>query len=404
MKKLLLALTAVIISVNLMAQGIEFEHGTFVEALARAKAENKLVFMDCYTTWCGPCKQLARDIFPQKEVGDLFNKQFVNLKVDMEKGEGPELAEKYGVKAFPTLLFMDSEGNVLHKVVGGTDVAGLIEHAGVAKDPSKQIGTMHKRYADGERDVVFLSEYIQALYGAYEREKMLPVGQEFIANTPKDQLANVNAFTVIGYSSALEYGSDTYQYIIANKEKFIAAEGIGQENYDGVMGQCVNAHLMKKAESTNSLDELMKEIEKVKEEFDSPQSSMMEGRIINTFYLSHKQYDNWFDASVRQAEEAGKQDARMGESILIQTAYQVSMDPQFAESGLYPKAIDMVEGLLKEDAENLAAYYCLACLYKCVGNKEKALSNVNAFMTKNVEKGGQNDARVEQLKKDIELM
>lgn len=404
MKKLLLAFTALIITANLMAQGIEFEHGTFTEALAKAKAQNKLVFMDCYTTWCGPCKMLAKNVFPQKEVGDVFNKQFVNLKIDMEKGEGPALAKTYGIKAFPTLLFMDAEGKVLHKVVGGTDVAGLIEHAGIAADPSKQIGTMHKKYNDGNRDVKFLSEYIQALYAAYEKEKMLPIGKEFIANTKKEDLINVDAFTVLGYSNALEYGSETYQYIIANKDKFIAAEGIGQENFDGVMGQCVNSYLMKKAEESSSIDELKAAIEEVKKDFDTSQFTMMEGQFISTYYLSHKQYEQWFDISIKQAEEAKKTDKRMAEGMLIQTAYQISLDPQFAEAGLYLKAIDMVEGLLKEDAENLAGYYCLACLYKATENKEKALLNVNTFITKNAEKGGNNDQRVEQLKKDIEAM
>ncbi len=404
MKKLVLAITALIISANLMAQGIQFEHGTFAEALAKAKAENKLVFMDCYTTWCGPCKQIAKEVFPQKEVGDVFNKQFVNIKMDMEKGEGPELAKKYGVQAFPTLLFMDTNGKVVHKIVGGTNVAGLIENAGIATDPSKQIGTMHKKYADGERDVVFLRKYVRALHAAYEQEKMLPVGQEFIADTPKDQLINVDAFTVIGYSNALEYGSETFNYIVANKEKFIAAEGIGQDNYDGVMGQCVKAYLSKKAETYNTLEELNAEIAEVKKVFNSPQLAMIESQLISNYYLSKKEYDKWFDASMKQVEEAKKKDARMAEGMLIQTAYRIGMDPQFKGSGLYPKTITLVEGLLKEDSRNLAAYYCLANLYKATGNKEKALSNINAFITKNEAAGGQNDPRAMQLREDIEAM
>ncbi|WP_421918820.1 thioredoxin domain-containing protein [Marinifilum sp.] len=404
MKKLLLGLTALIVSANLMAQGIQFEHSTFAEALAKAKAENKLVFMDCYTTWCGPCKVLAKNVFPQPEVGDVFNEQFVNLKVDMEKGEGIELAKKYEIKAFPTLLFMDANGKVLHKVVGGTDVDGLIEHAGIAADPSKQIETLHKKYADGERNVTFLSEYIKALAAAYERDKMLPIAQEFIANTPKEELINMHAFTVIGYSKVLEYGSETYQYIIDNKDQFIAAEGIGQEEFDGVLVQCVIPYLMKKAQTADSLEELNKEIAKVKEGFNSSQLSMIEGLFISTFYLLDQQYVNWYESSIKHAEELKKQDAQMAENILIQTAFRISTSPKFADAGLYPKAIDLVKGLLKENAEITVGYYYLASLYKATGNKEKALSNINTFMTKHAEKGDQNDPRVEKLKKEIEAM
>lgn len=404
MKKIVFALAALTISANLLAQGIQFERGSFAEALTKAKAENKLIFMDCYTTWCGPCKMLAKDIFPQKEVGDVFNKQFINLKVDMEKGEGVELAKKYGVQAFPTLLFMDAEGNVVHKIVGGTDAPGLIKNAEIAADPSKQIGAMHKRYDDGERDVTFLCEYIQALYAAYEQDKMLPIGRAFIMSTPKEDLINVDAFTVIGYSNALVYGSETYKYIVANKEQFIAAEGIGQENYDGVIGQCINGYIQQQATTESSLDALKAEIKKVKKEFDSPQMARVESQAISSFYLTKKQYEEWYNYSIEKAKEAFQKDKRIGESMLIQTAYQISIDPQFAESGLYPKAIDIMENMLKDDTEILSIYYCLANLYKKTGQKEKALLNVNAFITKNAEKGGTSDPRVEQLKKDIEAM
>lgn len=90
--------------------GIVFEQLTYDEALAKAASENKLVFMDCYTTWCAPCKKLAKTVFTDEEVGAICNKNFINIKMDMESAEGRKLAEKYGVNAFPTLIFFDSTG------------------------------------------------------------------------------------------------------------------------------------------------------------------------------------------------------------------------------------------------------------------------------------------------------
>ena len=72
--------------------------------LEQAKKENKLIFMDCYTSWCGPCKMLAKEVFTDPDVAAFFNEKFVNAKVDMEKGEGPALKKQYGVNAFPTLF------------------------------------------------------------------------------------------------------------------------------------------------------------------------------------------------------------------------------------------------------------------------------------------------------------
>jgi len=103
MKRLTTTLFALIIALGAMAQGVAFEpEGTTLEqASAKAKAENKLIFLDCYTQWCGPCKKMAREIFPQQKVGDYFNQNFVCIKLDAEK-EGREAAKKFGVTAYPT--------------------------------------------------------------------------------------------------------------------------------------------------------------------------------------------------------------------------------------------------------------------------------------------------------------
>lgn len=107
--------------------GIKFAEISFQEALTNAAAENKLVFMDCFTTWCGPCKWLDANTFRDKQVGTYFNANFINVKMDMEKGEGIQLREKYDINAFPTLLVLDTKGNVVNKIVGAVDVKEILE-------------------------------------------------------------------------------------------------------------------------------------------------------------------------------------------------------------------------------------------------------------------------------------
>lgn len=121
MKKVfILALLA--ISFSSMAQdapqGVEFFQGTFKQALAKAKKENKLVMFDAYTTWCGPCKVLKTKVFPNKELGAYMNKRFVSIGVDMEAGEGIQLANQYPVDGYPTIFFLDADGKVKKKVLG----------------------------------------------------------------------------------------------------------------------------------------------------------------------------------------------------------------------------------------------------------------------------------------------
>ncbi len=107
--------------------GIKFFHGTFEQAKQLAKEENKLIFMDAYASWCGPCKMMARGTFKKEAVGTFFNENFINLKIDMEKGEGPQLSRKFGVSAYPTLIFINSKGEEVAKTLGYHSKSALLE-------------------------------------------------------------------------------------------------------------------------------------------------------------------------------------------------------------------------------------------------------------------------------------
>lgn len=98
--------------------GISFFKGEFDLALKKAKSEKKLVFLDIYATWCGPCKRLKANTFSNTEVGSYYNANFINVALNGEEGEGMELARKYGVKAYPTLLYINGDGQVLESVTG----------------------------------------------------------------------------------------------------------------------------------------------------------------------------------------------------------------------------------------------------------------------------------------------
>lgn len=109
--------------------GITFFEGSWEDALKKAAEEDKMVFMDAYAVWCGPCKMLKRNVFSDQKIGSYFNENFINVAMDMERGEGRELARKYGVTAYPTLFFMDAEGKVQKKAVGYRNSAQLMELA-----------------------------------------------------------------------------------------------------------------------------------------------------------------------------------------------------------------------------------------------------------------------------------
>ncbi len=108
-------------------EGIHFFNGTWNQALIQAKKENKIIFLDTYATWCGPCKLLKNKTFKDKDVADYFNENFINVEVDAEKGEGIDLVEKYGVEAFPTLIFVNSDGTLIGKTMGYYKAPNFLE-------------------------------------------------------------------------------------------------------------------------------------------------------------------------------------------------------------------------------------------------------------------------------------
>ncbi|HLV41831.1 MAG TPA: DUF255 domain-containing protein [Brumimicrobium sp.] len=106
--------------------GINFETLSFEEAIQKAKKENKLIFLDAYAVWCGPCKMMDRTTFKSEEVGKVFNKNFINIKIDMEKGEGPALARRFQVRAYPTMMLINGEGKVEKRILGAVRDAQLL--------------------------------------------------------------------------------------------------------------------------------------------------------------------------------------------------------------------------------------------------------------------------------------
>jgi len=125
MKKIALLLLALAISkafsqgtANKLVVGVEFTQGKWELILAKAKKERKLIFLDAYASWCGPCKRMKHQTFQDKKVAEYFNANFINVAIDMEKGEGIMLSEKYAIDSYPTLLFIKPDGSILRKTVG----------------------------------------------------------------------------------------------------------------------------------------------------------------------------------------------------------------------------------------------------------------------------------------------
>ncbi len=167
-KTLCLLLSLCLSAISALAQdsvaykGIHFENLTLQEALDKAKAEGKKVFVDCYTQTCIPCKYMMKNIFPLEECGNYFNPRYVSITRDMNAGEGPEMGKKYEVGLYPTFLIINPDGTLYCKEMGAVKLNSEITFVEKMKR-AVECAELAKRYEAGERDVKMVDRYVELL-------------------------------------------------------------------------------------------------------------------------------------------------------------------------------------------------------------------------------------------------
>lgn len=118
MKNIYFTLWGLLAVAGLSAQGTQFFEGTWEEALTKAQTEDKILFVDAHTSWCGPCKRMKKEVFPLEEVATFLEKDFITLALDLETPRGLLFSLYYNVRAYPTFLFIDADGTEIYNTIG----------------------------------------------------------------------------------------------------------------------------------------------------------------------------------------------------------------------------------------------------------------------------------------------
>ncbi|MFA5453600.1 MAG: thioredoxin family protein, partial [Candidatus Methanomethylophilaceae archaeon] len=199
---------------------IIFEEGSWSEIVAKSKRENKPIFLDCYTTWCGPCKMMASTVFTNPKVAEYFNATFINAKFDMEKGEGIELKDKFQIGAYPTYIYISPGGEVLNRLVGSMPADDFLEKS---KNSLKETNllNMQKRYVSGERSQSFLVDYLTLLEQAYLKNDSRTVASEILSQLKPSDIEQPQYFRLfMNYLDDVD--SELFKYVYTNRDRFIA--------------------------------------------------------------------------------------------------------------------------------------------------------------------------------------
>jgi thioredoxin-related protein len=218
-------------------KGMNFEHDLTWKAIqAKAKKENKIIFVDAFTTWCGPCKLMAKKIFPLEEVGNFYNANFINVKVQLDttKNDNAEVVRwyadahdimvRYNVRVFPTYLFISPDGKLLHRAVGSSDATTFIAKGKKALDPATQYYTLKDKFDNGQREPELLKALALAAEEAYD-EANQPIFVNAYLGTQKDLFTEEN----IRFVSKLTTSSKDkgFELMLKNPAAFDAVLGAG---------------------------------------------------------------------------------------------------------------------------------------------------------------------------------
>ena len=379
----ILALTF-FLSYHMDAQGIQFDRGDWQEILSKAEQENKLIFVDAYAAWCGPCKKMDRDVFSQKEVGDYFNAKFVNAKIDMEKGEGPGLARSFGVMAYPTLLFVNSRGDVVHRSVGYHTTDLLLALGEAALDPNKNMGSIEMKYEAGERNPELLYNLalakLDAMDGTYVK-----VAEDYLA-TQADWNTKENREFIYRMVNSLD--SKMATHIIDHKPDY--EEHLGDRAVSAKINELVQNQVAR-AEK----EEDLKSIEMLYARIYPEKGAEMAGRLKMGYYAQREDWPGFAKATNAFLKKFPAQSwDELNEYAWI--FYEEVQDKKLLKYALKwaKKSIKMESNYYNNDT--------VAALYYRLGKKGKALKAANkaiAMAKVEGEDHASTDALLEEIKK-----
>lgn len=357
----------------LAAQGIEFFHGAWKDALEKAKAEEKLIFVDAFASWCGPCKRMASQTFPDAKVGEYFNANFICMQIDMEKPANAEFAGKYPVNSYPTLFFIDSEGKIVLREIGAKTVDQILETGRRAQGKNDKSLDYEKRYNTGDRDPKMLFDYVRALNAA--GKPSLKITNEYL-NSQSDLTSNFNLLFIL--EGAVDADSRVFDLLVQYKDKITAI--VGEETLNSKIERACK----------NTLDKAIEyKSRQLLEESKAKMKSANPARAKTFAMEADMQYAKSVkDAAMFLAAAQTYQKKEVKNNAAKLHDLTVELVRNFPED---KKVLRQAERWAKQAAETggLAEYYMtLAGVYKLEGNKEKAIETAQ----KAKQAAGENDS------------
>jgi len=392
-KTLFLLLSGVIASQYVISQGINFTEGDWVSIKEKSKAGNKIIFVDAYAEWCGPCKWLAKNVFTNDTVGKFYNANFICYSLDIEKGEGVDFAKEYKVKVMPTLLYIDSAGNMLHVSVGSRKVKEFIELGEIALNPEKRFSGFQKNYKSGNREPEFIRGYLKQL--SETGQDVSEVSAWYFATQNESDMLSAENWEMI--KKFVRYRDHKmFGYLMKNKDKYISV--VGKEEVDNKICEVYKGSLRQALyQGKDSLyNEILTDIKN--SDFEIKDKLILEANI--NYCQRKRDWKHYSEYTVQYVNKylMDKNDKNLS-MTLNQFAWTFYEQEEITDKELLKNAITWI----KKSIELESSYYntdtYAALLYK-TGNKKEALKIADKAIEL-AKKGEQDFSATEELVKKI---
>jgi len=362
-----------IASFSLTAQGISFEESDWKTALNKAKTEGKIMFVDSYTTWCGPCKKLSKHVFPDAKLGEFFNANFVSIKLDMEKKDGRSFGKKYPVSAYPTMFFIKGDGKVVHKIKGFRKVEDLIKEAEKAIGKFDRSEEYVEDYEGGKRDFDFMLNYVTELNRS--KKESLKIANDYLRSKPDITKEQEIRFL---FAAANEIDSGIFDKLEQEKELVIDLKG--QDVYEEKVLQA-GMNTVYKAIEYDYYDLVNEAIEKVNKNVSKDKAKAFEYKSNASYCRESGNFENYLDAMKQYSKKICKKNIKESK-----WAIKHMMSSFQGQDEHYKLAEEVAKNLLKleKNLENTALYTKILLQN---GKKDEAIKVIEKDLEEMEEKG-----------------
>lgn len=224
----------------LYAQGIEFFKGTYPEAKILAQKDNKKIFVDAYTTWCGPCKKMVKETFTDPDVGRYFDQNFIALQLDAENEAESEFFKDYTATAFPSLFWLDSHGDLMDMQIGFLDATGFLEATKSASEKNlmAEYRILEKQWQTGERDFDLYQKYTRMAYKV-KPEIGKSIAEEYISSLTNEEILSIETFSVLQSFMRQPEDNVFFNTLIKNWDHYMKESENPEENWSRLYSSLV---------------------------------------------------------------------------------------------------------------------------------------------------------------------